>query len=120
MWYYTPQVGVLMFMKKHGKSIFINKNNKVQLDKVVILKSYLTAKARIEIVNYNDKLYFVKEKNNSFKTELKNYEKIKKYYMVPRFVLDCGEYVVYDYVSDFSDKTINDYLYGKMGDKLWA
>ena len=105
-----------MFMKKNGKSIFINKNNKVQLDKVVILKSYLTAKARIEIVNYNDKLYFVKEKNNSFKTELKNYEKIKKYYRVPRFVLDCGEYVVYDYVSDFSDKTINDYLYGTMGD----
>jgi len=98
------------------KNIFVNKFKKIELDNAVVLKSYLTAKAKIAIIRYNDKLYFIKEKNKNFKKEKRNYKRIKKYYKVPRFVQACGGYLVYDYIVDFSNKTINDYLYGNVQD----
>lgn len=86
----------------------------ILLDKIKILKTYNTSKTQIGICLYNDKKHFFKsyDDNEAINYEAINYEAIKKYYKVSKFAIKYENKIIYEYIKDFKNNTLNDYLYG--------
>ena len=95
--------------KLENKNHFLMQQIKELIKNRDHVEIYQTSKATIIILEYNNKKYFLKEKGTT--EELIKYEQIKKYYKVPTFIGICDNYLVFEYLEDFKNKTINDYLY---------
>lgn len=82
----------------------------VILDKITVYKTYNTSKTKIGICLYNNKKCFFKCYDDN---ELNNYKLLKDYYKVSKFAIIYENYIIYEYIEDFKNNTLNDYLYGK-------
>lgn len=83
------------------------KNNK---DEIKILKTFYTSKNEIGICKYKNNKYFYKRQ--PYYDEYENYKQIKPYFKVSKEAIKLEKYILYEYICDFKNKTINDYLYG--------
>lgn len=104
-------IGICNDLKDYNK--FVSTFDNVILDKFEICNTYHTSKTEIGICKYGDKKYFYKKKNNITKDEKKGYDEVSKYYQVSKYRIELEDYIIYEYIKDFSVSTLNDYLYGK-------
>lgn len=86
--------------------------NYVLIDNIIIEKSFFTSKTKVGICKYNNFKYFFKQENNIILNETKNYNLINNLYNVSKFAILIDKYIIYEYISEFEEMTINDYLYG--------
>ncbi len=82
------------------------------IDKIHILNKLYTSKCEVGTCIYKNNKYFYKRIINY--DEYENYKLVKPYFKVPKKAIKLGEYILYEYVSDFEGKTLNDYLYGNI------
>lgn len=85
----------------------------VILHKFEIVRSLNTSKSKIKIGYYCGTKVFLKSVNDVNK-EINRYNLLKKYYKIPDIAIKYKKYVIYNYIEDFDNKKIYDYLYGQL------
>lgn len=78
--------------------------------KMRIINTFYTSKCEVGICEYENKKYFYKHLPGS--NEYENYKLVKPYFKVSQSAVKLKEYILYEYIKDFENLTINDYLYG--------
>lgn len=106
----SVKVGICNDLNEYNK--FKKYFDYVLVDEIRTLKTRYTSKTKIKIGQYNDKKIFMKLCLDA-NEKLQKYNLIKNFYKVSKIAIMHNNYIIYDYIKDFENKTINDYLYGK-------
>ena len=77
-----------------------------------ILTNNKNKKCNYGLCLYKGNKAFYKTVFDGIKNELKGYKLVSKYYMVPKIIYYSENVILYEYIDDFIDKSLYDYLYG--------
>ena len=75
------------------------------------LSEFQNKKCTFGIGLYKGEKIFYKTIFNGLKNELEGYKLVSKYYRVPKIINYSHDMIIYEYLKNFTDKTLYDYLY---------
>ena len=76
-----------------------------------ILSKHKNKKCQYGLCLYKDKKAFYKTVFTNIENEIKGYELVSKYFQVPKLICYNENMILYEYIEDFLDKSLYDYLY---------